>query len=296
MAGRYSNAPNFIIFLKGHTGDPVSIDRKGRPPESIDRPALALGLMIQPFVLAGLVAVKQFRGQGLLARCLYSMPASKRGHRDVDPDPIPDPVRDAYGRLVTDLAVDIFGRGEAVVIAFSAEARQSLTVLQEDIEARLAPGAELDLIADWAGKYVGQVVRIAGLLHIAEHGTPGLGTPVSAATLAAAMRLGKYYLAHAVRAFDEIHTDEGTRDALYLLEVLSRQDKTTLSVRDLHRAARRFRTVAELGSVVDRLVTHGYLTRIERAVGKAGRPSAQIAVHPAVMKRRERGRNPEPGQ
>ena len=44
MAGRYSKLPNLDIYLKGHAGDPVRVDRQGRKPEFIERPALTIGV------------------------------------------------------------------------------------------------------------------------------------------------------------------------------------------------------------------------------------------------------------
>ena len=57
IAGRYNgNIPNMDVWLKGHSGDMIRIDRKGRPPEYIRKPALTLGLMIQPEVLKSIAA------------------------------------------------------------------------------------------------------------------------------------------------------------------------------------------------------------------------------------------------
>ena len=39
IAGRYSGAiPNMDLWLKGHAGDPMRVDRKGRAPEYIESP------------------------------------------------------------------------------------------------------------------------------------------------------------------------------------------------------------------------------------------------------------------
>jgi hypothetical protein len=38
IAGRYSKSPNMDIYLKGHSGDEVRVDRKGRPPDSFPGP------------------------------------------------------------------------------------------------------------------------------------------------------------------------------------------------------------------------------------------------------------------
>jgi hypothetical protein len=56
MAGRYNQAagPNLGVYLKGHAGDLLKVDRRGRPPEYVERPCLTIGLTVQPEVLQGL--------------------------------------------------------------------------------------------------------------------------------------------------------------------------------------------------------------------------------------------------
>ena len=49
IAGRYSSGvPSLDVWLKGHSGDQLRIDRQSRDPEFIAQPALTLCLMIQP--------------------------------------------------------------------------------------------------------------------------------------------------------------------------------------------------------------------------------------------------------
>src|SRR5829696_6634709 len=81
MAGRYSQAagPNLGVYLKGHAGDLLKVDRRGRPPEYVERPCLTIGLAVQPEVLRGLASRPGFGGRGLLARFLYSLPPSLVG-------------------------------------------------------------------------------------------------------------------------------------------------------------------------------------------------------------------------
>ena len=92
MAGRYNQqvGPNLGVYLKGHAGDLLKVDRRGRPPEYVERPCLTIGLSIQPEVLQGLASRPGFRGRGLLARFLYSLPQSLVGHRQPGPHPSPD--------------------------------------------------------------------------------------------------------------------------------------------------------------------------------------------------------------
>jgi hypothetical protein len=64
MAGRYSatSAGNFGVYLKGHAGDTIRVDRVGRPPEFIARPALTVGLAVQPDVIRGLIEKRDSEG------------------------------------------------------------------------------------------------------------------------------------------------------------------------------------------------------------------------------------------
>ena len=109
IGGRYNaNVPNLDLWLKGHSGDLLRVDRKGRAPEHIPAPALTLGLMFQPSVLNMIAANPQFRGRGLLARFLYSRPPSMVGRRNPDPAPMDRDAVTAYeahvGALVAGLA------------------------------------------------------------------------------------------------------------------------------------------------------------------------------------------------
>jgi replicative DNA helicase len=91
MAGRYSSGsmPNLDVYLKGHAGDPIRVDRKGRKPEHIERPAVTVGLTVQPDVLRLIADRPGFKGRGLLARFLWSLPASTVGRREVGAPPVP---------------------------------------------------------------------------------------------------------------------------------------------------------------------------------------------------------------
>ena len=98
MAGRYNQAagPNLGVYLKGHAGDLLKVDRRGRPPEYVQRPCLTIGLTVQPEVLQGLAGRPGFGGRGLLARFLYSLPASLVGRRQPGAPPVPQAMADRY--------------------------------------------------------------------------------------------------------------------------------------------------------------------------------------------------------
>jgi replicative DNA helicase len=109
MAGRYNQhaGPNLGVYLKGHAGDLLKVDRRGRPPEYVERPCLTIGLTVQPEVLRGLASRPGFGGRGLLARFLYSLPASLVGHRQVGAQPVPPAVADRYTLELQALAASL---------------------------------------------------------------------------------------------------------------------------------------------------------------------------------------------
>jgi hypothetical protein len=284
IAGRYSgNVPNMDLWLKGHSGDMLKIDRKNREPECIPTPALTLGLMIQPAVLDAIAAITAFRGRGLLARFLYAFPVSKVGRRAIAPEPIPAAVVTSYNKTVAALARDLYHLGDKrAVLTLSGVAAEAMANIERAVEPQLCSDGELGSLRDWGTKYVGAVARIAGILHMGEHGaSKGPATPVNAVTVLHAHRIGEYFKACAINAFADMGGDQGTADAVYLWERVERAGVSEVSERDMLRAAQKFSTVAELRPAVDHLVDRGYLAPLPApAVSLVGGrpPSPRFAV------------------
>jgi hypothetical protein len=98
LAGRYAKngGSNIEPVLKAHSGDPIRVDRVGRPPEHVPHPRLTICLTVQPDVLQALANKPNFRGRGLLGRFLYVLPPNPLGRRRIDPPPVPDAIQAAY--------------------------------------------------------------------------------------------------------------------------------------------------------------------------------------------------------
>ena len=103
LAGIYTKHVNFDVILKGYSGDPIRVDRIGRSSENIMDPALTMFLMVQPNVLSGLMQNRTFRGRGLTARFLYSMPASFVGRRRYRTEPISNEVYKRYEERIRNI-------------------------------------------------------------------------------------------------------------------------------------------------------------------------------------------------
>lgn len=277
IAGRYSRQPNLDVWLKGHAGDDLRVDRKSGPPQYISRPALTLGLMIQPAVLDAIAAHREFRGRGLLARFLYSWPRPKVGYREIATAPVPEEVRAAYEATVGDLLTGMVKwNGDPAVLTLSAAAHEAMVEIETTIEPTLAGNGELAALADWGAKYAGAIARIAGILHLAELGEVGTRSAVEAQSIVDAYRIGEFFKASAINAFAEMGTDDGTADAVYLLDRIKGLGADDVSERDLLNACQsRFKTMDALRPAIARLVDHGHLTPLAKPESTGGRPPSQ---------------------
>lgn len=194
LAGRYSGgASNLEVFLKGHAGDLLRVDRKGRPAEHIEHPALTLGLAIQPEVLRDIARMPGFRGRGLLARILYALPTSTVGRRKIAPAPVPADISDSYDVYLRSLVAS-FADGvsdQVTTWTLDREADELLCQFEAELEPQLGDRGTLAHITDWASKLAGASVRLAGLLHLAENMHAGWNRPINVETLDAAIRIAR---------------------------------------------------------------------------------------------------------
>jgi replicative DNA helicase len=291
MAGRYNQAagPNLGVYLKGHAGDLLKVDRRGRPPEYVERPCLTIGLTVQPEILQGLAGRPGFRGRGLLARFLYSLPASLVGCRQAGAPPVPEPVADRYTRELQALATSLTrpAGDNPTRLTFDPHADELLLAFERDLEPRLAADrGDLAHLAGWAAKLAGATCRLAALLHLAGHLRDGWAQPIGGDTFTAAIRLADYLIEHARAVFDLMGADPCVGDARWLLDWISRTDQVQFSRRDAHQAARgRFRKATDLEPALRLLEEHGYLRRVDPEPSRdphgRGRPaSPRFVVNP----------------
>ena len=290
LAGRYSEkGANIDAVLKGHAGDALRVDRVGRPPEYVDNPTLTLGLAVQPNVLEGLASVPTFRGRGLLARFLYSLPASNIGFRPNDNPPVPPLVTAAYSSgmeklLRLEMPTDQDDAPQPLTLLLDPNASPQFRNFRCILESEMQPGNGLHDIDDWAGKMAGAVARLAGVLHMAEHGETCRS--VSSATLAPAVTLGKYFMQHALAAFDKMGADPEIEDARHVVKWIERTRAAQFTQREAHNALQgRFKRAEPLQRALAILTERHYL-RTMQAEPKSGagrKPGAFYEVNPALQ-------------
>ena len=287
LAGIYTKNVNIDVMLKAYSGDTIRVDRIGRESENIMNPTLTILLMTQPKVISDVLGNPTFRGRGLTARFLYCLPTSKVGKRKFQSRPIPDAVYARYEQKIVNMLREEYQR-EPRTITLSPEASDLLTTFAEEIEPKMK--TEYAEIADWVGKLVGNTLRIAGLLcranvYVTDFLSSDGPLVVSGETMANAIRLGRYYLSHALAVYDAIPEAAMHRDANRILQMIREKNLTEFDRRTAMRNCRTFKTVAEIQPVLDFLDDYGYIARLpEKGFTGGGRPPLpRYVVNPAVL-------------
>ena len=190
LAGRYSNTISIDTVLKAYSGDPIRVDRKGREGEVINNPTLTMLLSAQDNVLAEIMKNEAFKSRGLTARILYSRPKSKMGTRHfVTPD-IPPDLEIAYQRLVSKLLeIPYPTNGISPIINLSPSAQNDVIRFHDWLEPKLVD--ELEYMESWGAKLLGNMLRIAGMLHCAKNPNAPSETALSSETLQQAIAISK---------------------------------------------------------------------------------------------------------
>lgn len=279
LAGRYDKGANFDVYLKGHAGDPITVDRIGRKPNHIKHPRLTMILTIQPEVLNGLMDNATFRGRGLCGRFLYAVCKSKVGRRDIDPMPIPPQVKENYRQFVQ----RILSGQDTGTIRLSAEAHRVRLEYAAYIEQRL--GGDWEYMRDWGGKLVGAMLRIAALIHAAEvQGNPA-ETLISPEVMAAAVKIAEFLSVHAMAAYQAMGADENYEDAKYLWRRIDGTGQGEITKRDLwHICKGKYKKVESMEPALQTLVDMGYVREVEQSTG--GRPSKKLIINPLTKSTR----------
>ncbi len=287
LAGTYSKMVNIDVMLKGYSGDSIRVDRIGRNSESILNPTLTILLMVQPSVLSGLMQNGTFRGRGLTARFLYCIPTSNVGNRKYRSKAVPDNVYQAYEKCICNMLDDEIPR-QPEIITLSDEADKMIGIFAEKLEPELK-GKYAD-IAYWAGKLVGNILRIAALLcrsnTIRTHDF--LDEPdrlcVSGDIMEKAIRIGEYFAEHARAAFMLMGVDRTTTDCKKILSAIKDKKVTEFTRRDIMRICRSFKKADDVQQALNMLIDYGYICEKSNApyLGKGRPPLTKYIVNPKI--------------
>ena len=272
MKGRYEKGLNIDVYLKGHAGDPLTVDRLGRRSNRVEKPRLSTLLAVQPDVLSGLMDNSSFRGRGLCGRFLFAICQGNIGHRKVNPEPVPPEVKSAYFDFIRRL-LDFEDTG---TITLSAHADHLRCEYQELVEKRL--GLEWEGLRDWGGKLVGAVCRIAAILHCGTIDHP-VAAPVTPEIFQAGISIGEFLSQHAQAAYGLMGASRSEEDAKYIMRrLLGMRDVTRSELTKLCQG--RFKRAKDMEAALSVLEERGYIRAIDQGIGYQGRTRRTYQVNP----------------
>ncbi len=288
LSGSYTNFPNIDIFLKGYSGDFIKVSRIGRPSLYVKNPRLTILLTVQPKVLENVVNNGTFTGRGLSARFLYSVPKSLVGSRRFETKPIDFDNKKRF----SDLIHEILNEPKTIpkYISLSDDAYLLLKDYYESFESRLV--TDLKEIGGWAGKLVGNILRISALITRARNVrydaflyTPSTDDSaewmVQKDDMENAIRLGDYFLEHARYAFDFMDDSTIKKQALNFLEKLKASKVNEISFREACRTTKFMNKKDKATAVITLLVDNGYL-REKQGTSRAHNRGTIYEVNPAI--------------
>ena len=284
MAGLYNGGKaNIDIFLKGHAGSAVRVDRQDRTAH-LDEPALTFGLCIQPDIIRRL-SETSFRGNGCLARFLFCLPVSNIGSRTAQTIPMPESIKAAYQAGITNLlsvppVFNEHGKERPRIITLDRGAEQAWEAFFNFIESNMGEGKELEPIQDWAGKLAGAALRIAGIMAIVEDGDRA--KQINEQTMTRALDLAELLIVHAQAAFDLMDGDDSQHDAKHVYRWLLEKAAPSFKQADIYRELRRFNDAERLTRALKALTARHIISEPMKC-GTGGRPSITFDVNPAVL-------------
>ena len=172
---------------------------------------------------------------------------------------------------------------QARLLTLSPSAFKTWHEFQTSIESKLRPNGELALCQGWGGKLAGFTLRLAALLHIAEHAEQQL--VISESVMHSAVTLAGLLIQHAIAAYSLMGIDQPTEDAKEIFQWIQTQAKANFTQSDLSYAMRN----RKLGK--GERLTKAVQVLIERNLIKAERlatrkPTTLYHVHPEIIKKK----------
>ncbi|HEV2613239.1 MAG TPA: YfjI family protein [Gammaproteobacteria bacterium] len=221
LGGLYSNgAANVDILLKGIDGGEIRVRRKDKSISLI--PYLTMVLAVQPIIIQNLISKQAYTGNGMVERFLYVLPNSKLGYRTHDKPALRKELRSTYSAKIKAFLDEISAEK---IFTLTPDAKNAWKQFQREIEIELRPDGKLGNCQGWGGKICGFALRIAGLLHVAEHGTRL--DEINSQTMNRAIAISELLIPHTLAAFGLMAMDEATEDAKWIWEwILARGQLT----------------------------------------------------------------------
>ncbi|MEQ8770045.1 MAG: DUF3987 domain-containing protein [Phycisphaerales bacterium] len=288
MMGRYQRGvPNFDVYLCGHAGDALSMDRKHGGSIHLARPELSVAMTVQPVAVRDLLSNPHAKGRGLIGRFMLSCPAGRVGARAIHPDPLPEHLADAWARWITHL-LELHKPERPTTVRLSAEAHRAMSGFRQELEPRLGPAGDLNEHSEFGSKLPGLVARIALTLFALGHWarpalSPAGSDEIGIDEMNAAIAWGRWAIDAHTHALSAVGADADLELARKCARWIARHDRPDFTRRDLFTARRTnaVRHPEDLNGAIDILIEHGWIRPSARRA-RTGRPAERCEINPGV--------------
>lgn len=273
IMGRYGKGPNLDIWLDGYSGTLYRSDRVTRNSDFVPEAHLASLLAMQPGVAEQLIANETARERGLIARMLFALPMSTVGHRSFLTPAMPTEITNRYSKLLTSYLN--INTDHPIKLNFTVDAMTRL----DNIFNLIEKGMYLKQYAseEWAKKLFGNIIRLAGIYHLAG-GVDRLTCQIETTTVDAAMEMADYFLQTEEYMMSEHRVAIDYKNAEYVFLNLVKGGGE-MSQSELARRCRgKCSTFDETNRLIEILEDHGYVTRREQQQTGVGRPKTPIVT------------------
>jgi len=163
------------------------------------------------------------------------------------------------------------------VLHLGVQAKHMFDDWRTQHEPKLGPTGSLASIVEWGSKLPGQVLRLAGILHVIT--TQVLDGTIEARTMGHALELANYFTNHALVVFATMRTDPITRDAKAVFDWILERGEREFSTRQV--ATSKDWPADRVRAALALLSEYGWLKQAERTAS-VGRPSERWAAHPEL--------------
>ncbi len=277
LSGRYQDCPDVDPWLKAYSSMVLTSERKGGSV-IVDKPALSMTILTQPFVLQEAMQNERFLGKGLMQRFLIAQPPPVREYEH-EPD-IPAGVAEAYQRRVRQL----WGLPRAT-LRLTPEAQSVFFAWRDELRGRLGESWSFRYMDDFISKLAGTTARLACQVKLWEN--PDTAEPITAVHLRAGIGLAEYFYSHLLQAVGVNCSLTGlAREAL---QFMLKQGQATLRENDdikrKLRDRKLFRAEGAIDAALGELERAGYLRRT-KSPGQ-GRPVLLVELNPDLLPKME---------
>ena len=285
LSGLYSGgSANIDIVLKGIDGGHCRVRRKDKHFDI--EPLLTFVLAVQPTIIQNMASKKAFAGNGMMERWLFVIPKSKLGFREHDKPSVSEATKRSYHAKISELLsisnLDDPLQRDPVKLTLSNEALQDWKQFQRLIEIELRQNGKFRACLGWGGKICGFTLRIAGILHIAEHSI--FKTVIESSTMRSAIELANLLCDHAVAAFEAMSLDEVSKIASKAFKWIQEKGETTFPQSAFTKALERIGNVERRQGAIKELIDRNIIRQSTKS-STGGRPSNIYEVNPYILQR-----------